>query len=322
MKIIIYNDMHIGDSLFAKSFVKKLVEVNDNIPIEMIIYYNSSLFEDIEGLKFIKGSKSNEYIRTNFNGEIEPKKVIDFNNEEYLVHKEITDKYLKAYNSNYYDNKNDILYLKLWFGCAKMRSEDELHQTTYNNYYKKLIDFVNDIYGLNIKNIPDDYAELPEIPKIDTSIFNNKKYIFYYNTYGNSGQAYPNINHDVVIQMLGEIFSNYEIVTVLKTTVKLNNVKSLEDDYNQKKPVDCRNLLYAYNCALNAELVFSFDTGSCFYYCNKHFNRDFKGLWFHCGISNFYFNQIMKNLITDKVKFVWITDNQSFANLLKQLIAL
>ena len=322
MKIIIYNDMHIGDSLFAKSFIKKLVELNKNeIPIEMIVYYNSSLFEDIDGLKFIKGSNDTYYTRSNFNGDIEPKKVINFNNKEYLEHKEITDKYLKAYNSNYYDANNEVLYLKLWFGCAKMRNEDELDQKIYNTYYKKLINFVNDTYDLNIKNIPDNYFDLPEIPVIDTSIFDNKQFILYYNTYGNSGQAYPHINHDVVILVFGETFHNYEIVTVLKTNITLNNVKSL-DDYNQRKPIDCRNLLYAYNCALKAEVVFSFDTGSCFYYCNKNFNRDFKGTWLHCGISNFYFNQIMKNLNTDKVKFVWVSDNQSFANLFKQMISL
>lgn len=322
MKIIIYNDMHIGDSFFAKSFIKKLVEVNNDIPIEMIIYYNSSLFRDIKGLKIIEGSKNNEYQRNDFNGDIEPRYIIDFNNEEYLEHKGNTDKYLKAYNSNYYDKDKNILYLKLWFGCAKM-NHDELDQKAYNRYYKNLIDFVNNNYRLNIKNIPDNYEDLPEIPYIDTNeIDKNKKIIFYYNNYPNSGQAYPNINHDVILQELGETFKNHEIITVLKTSVNMKNVKSLEKDYNKKKQIDCMNLLYAYHCALKAELVFSFDTGPCFYYCNKNFNRDFKGIWLHCGVANFYFNQIVKNLTTDKVKFLYVYDNNSFINTLKQMISL
>lgn len=325
MKIIIYNDMHIGDSLFAKSFIKKLVEVNNNeIPIEMIIFYNSFLFTDITGLRFINGSKSNDYVISNFNGDIEPRKIIQYDNEEYLQqHKKITDKYLKDYDSNYFDNDNDILYLKLWFGCAKMKSEDELKQNVYNTYYRNLIAFVNDKYNLTIKNIPIDYFDLPEIPYVDTSIFDNKKFILYYNTYGNSGQAYPNINHDVVIQALSEKFKNYEIVTVLNTSVTNENVKSLESDYNQKKLIDCRNLCFAYNCALKAEIVFSFDTGASFYYCNKNFDKDFNGTWFHCGISNFYFNQIKENLSnSNKVKFIWIRHNEDFLNLFKQMISI
>ena len=166
---------------------------------------------------------------------------------------------------------------------------------------------INNNYNLNLIII-NDINLLPTIPETNIDDFlkfkNNKKIIFYYNYYGNATQKFD-INHDDNIIKLSNKYNDYVICCAFKPNVNNNNIISLEY-FNYIKEPSCENVAKAYYCAINSDIVYTFDTGACFYYLNNDFNKMFKGILYHvqCVDDNRYYTRINNQLENDKIKSI------------------
>jgi len=330
MKLIFFNDAHIGDTLFCKSFIKQFCILNKDKDISIIVYYNSFIYNDIPNLKIINISNNNNYNNTSFNGNnVNPMDFTIFDNKEYLKHKYICDNFLKTYSLYYFDKINNTIYFKLWIGCHYTHiyniecSYIECNLKECNNYYNAIINYFNNNYNLNYNLIENNSTILPTIPYSDISNFiefkKNKKIIFYYNFYPNSSQSFPNINHDIIINHLAIIFPNYYICSTANNNCNLSNVLSLEKDFNIIKTIDCNNISKCLHCAILCDLVFTFDIGACFYFLSNDFNINFKNKWFHCSNVPVYFYRIKQYIDNNNINYININNNNDFINIINQI---
>jgi hypothetical protein len=306
MKIIFFNEAHCGDGYFFKSFIKQFCELNYNIDIYLMLKYNSFVFSDIPNLYFITASNDINYTDDNFNGNNDPYNCINLNNNEYIYHYNILQQ--KFLNDNYLFI-NNIFYIKIWIGNSNCATYLECDLIKCNNYYNNIINTINNVYETNFQLIK--YCSmLPTIPTTNINKFllfkQNRKIIFYYNYICNSGLSWiyhPDYNHDNNILYLSNLFADHIICCALKPNVSNVNIISIED-FGYVKDITCENIAKAYYCALNSDIVFSFDTGACFYYLNNSFNDYFKGIWYHVSLDTFYYNRINDILKNNKVKFI------------------
>jgi hypothetical protein len=79
------------------------------------------------------------------------------------------------------------------------------------------------------------------------------------------------------------------------------------DDLGYVKSSSCENIAKALYCAMNSDMVFSFDIGACFYLCNSKFNKIFKGIWYHVSNNVFYYKQI--NDVLNNNKFLLLNSD-------------
>lgn len=306
MKIIFYQWGHIGDGFWTKSFIKQFCELNTNHDISLMIKYNSFLFTDIPNLKIILPCTVNKYTDNNFNGKsYDPFNNIILDNNEFLMYYNIVE---EPFPNVFFKLLDDILYIKMWYGFSYDSGLDiDCDIKKLNIYFNNIINNINNNYNLNL-NLINDINLLPTIPETNIDEFlnfkNNKKIIFYYNYYGNASQKF-NINHDDNIINLSIKYNDYIICCALKPNVNNNNIISLEY-FNYIKEPSCENVSKAYYCAINSDIVYSFDTGACFYYLNNNFNDMFKGIWYHVQTvdDNKYYTRINNQLKNDKVKCI------------------
>jgi hypothetical protein len=205
------------------------------------------------------------------------------------------------------------IYIKLWIGHCENKSKVQYLECDINNcnyYYNEIINNINSIYKLNIKLI-ENIDLLPIIPVTNIDEFlsfrKDKIIIFYYN-YNPNSQQNINANHEENIKNLSNNYNNYIICCAIDSIYKASNVISLEKFGYIKEP-SCENISKAYYCAMNSNIVISFDVGACFYYLNKNFNKDFNGYWFHISLYNSYFNKINQYLNNKKVIYLNNIDN-------------
>lgn len=107
----------------------------------------------------------------------------------------------------------------------------------------------------NLNKITNNYNELPVVPytNIDYYLeFRKIKIIFYYNVYPNSGQPIPVNDHNIIIEILANLYNDYFIVTC--------NNKHLES---------CENVARNIHYALNYDYIITFDIGVCLYILNN-----------------------------------------------------
>ena len=142
-------------------------------------------------------------------------------------------------------------------------------------------------FDFNFKT-PDKYEVI--IPELDINFFldfkKDKKIIIYYNDLPKSGQKFPYIKHDEVIDYLADIYNDYIIITSLPSNIKKSNVISL-DFFNIEYTPCCKNIYYTIYFAMNSDLVFSYDVGATFIYNNNKINDLFKGKWYHITSINY-----------------------------------
>jgi len=305
MKIIFYQWGHIGDGFFTKSFIKQFCELNDDHDISLMLKYNSFLFTDILNLKIIMPCNDNKYTNNDFNGKnYDPFNNIIVDNDEYLINNNIVE---EPFPDIFYRLYNDVLYIKTWFGIISNYDITDYMDCDigkFNIYFNNIINDINNKYDFNLKLI-NNIDLLPTIPKTDIYEFlnfkNNKKIIFYYNFYGNAHQKF-NIDHDDNIIKLSNKYPDYFICCALKPNVSNYNIISIEN-FNYIKDPSCKNITNAYYCAINSDIVYSFDTGACFYYLNNDFNDTFQGIWYHVQSvdDNRYYIRINDRLKNDRV---------------------
>jgi len=305
MKIIFFNDWHIGDHLFCKSFIEQFCELNKEFDISLIISYNSFLFSDIKNLNIITPSINIQYTDNNFNGHLyDPINNIIVNNNLYIYYKNIIDNFGKK--KNYHIYNDEIIFINVWIGAADnfdFALSIECDLSKCNNYFNNIINIINnDVLKIKLINNLD---MLPSIPytNIDNFInyiaINKKKTIFYYNYYPNSGQSFTNINHEYNIQSLSIKYNDYIICCAIKPEYIANNIIFIEQfEYN--KDITCENVAKSLYCAMNSDIVFSFDVGACFYYLNNLLEQTFKGVWFHVACTNNYYKNIANSDIIKK----------------------
>jgi hypothetical protein len=307
-KIIFFNNWHIGDHLFCKSFIEQFCELNKEFDISLIISYNSFLFCDIKNLNIIMPSINIQYTDNNFNGQLyDPINNIIVNNNLYIYYKNIIDNFGKK--KNYHIYNDEIIFINVWIGAADnfdFALSIECDLSKYNDYFNNIINIINIINndGLKIKLI-NNLDMLPSIPytNIDNFInyiaINKKKTIFYYNYYPNSGQSFTNINHEYNIQSLSIKYNDYIICCAIKPEYNANNIIFIEQ-FGYNKDITCENVAKALYCAMNSDIVFSFDIGACFYYLNNLLEQTFKGVWFHVACTNKYYKNIANSDIIKK----------------------
>jgi len=310
MNIIFHNIAHTGDFLFSKSFIKQFCEINNDLNISYLANYNSFLFSDITNLKIITPNKENSYTDTEFNGNYDPLQNIVITNTLY-------DNYIKIFNNKFENNNftiiNNNIYIKLWIGDCNnklLTQQLECDIVNCNNYYNYIIKNINSIYNLNI-NLIENIDLLPIIPftNIDEFLsFRKDKIIIFYYNYNPNSQQNINANHEENIKKLSNNFNNYIICCAIKPIYNASNVISIENFGYIKEP-SCENIAKAYYCAMNSNIVISFDIGACFYYLNQNFNKDFKGYWFHISLYNSYFNKLNQYLNNNNVIYSNNIDN-------------
>ena len=306
-KIIFFNDWHIGDHLYCKSFIKQFCELNKNFDISLMVVYNSFLFSDISNLNIIMPSNDIEYTNNNFNGLYDPINSINIDNNIYKYYRNIIDTLGK--NKNYHIYNDEIIFINLWIGAANdliMNIECDLAKC--NNYFNNIIHYNINNSLLNI-NLINNIDMLPSIPYTNIDVFlnyisnNKKKTIFYYNYYPNSGQYFTNINHEYNIKNLSIKYKDYIICCADKPEYNADNIIYIEQ-FGYTKNITCENIAKALYCAMNSDIVFSFDIGACFYYLNNLFDQTFKGVWFHIGCTDKYYKQIANiDIIKKKILF-------------------
>ena len=297
-KIIFFNDWHIGDHLFCKSFIQQFCELNKDFDISLIISYNSFLFSDISNLNIIMPSNNIEYIDNNFNGlSYDPMNNININNDLYKYYKKIIDNLGKT--KNYHIYNQEIIFINVWIGPADSYDftfSIECNLINCNKYYNYIINDINNINKLKI-NLINNMDLMPSIPYTNIDDFlnfistNKKKTIFYYNYYPNSGQSFTNINHEDNIKSLSIKYNDYIICCAIKPECNADNIISIEQ-FGYNKDITCENIANALYCAMNSDIVFSFDVGACFYYLNNLFEQTFKGVWFHVACTDKHYNSI------------------------------
>ena len=294
--------------LFTKSFIKQFCEKNnnDNIKIYNLMKYNYALFNDIPNLNIIKAehnySNDKEYINNIINDYLYFNYLNNNESRDYIEH--II--FLINNNHNFIDNNyliyNNTIYIKVWFANSNLK-DIECSNYICNQYFNSIITNIN----THLKNeyqlkLIDNCELLPSIPNSNIDKFlsykKDKKLIFYYNYEPKSGQNVP-YNHENNIIYLSNKFSDYIICCSLKSNYKSDNVICLEN-FDYITDASCENIVKSYYCALNSDIVISFDIGACFYYSNNDFNNDFKGKWFHLSVIDYYYNKMINNIKENK----------------------
>jgi len=310
MNIIFYNCAHIGDLLFSKSFIKQFCDNNNNFNISYVMDYNSFLFSDINNLNIIipNNDIDNKY-NNDFNGYYDPIKSINITNNLYI-------QYINFFKNNFdninYTIHNNNIYIKLWIcDCtSNYNSLDlECNIININNYYNNIINNINFNYGFNIKLITN-LNLLPDIPYTNIDKFllfrkSTKKIIFYYNYNPNSNQNI-NTNHENNLMYLSQKYNNYIICCAVKPIYNSYNIISM-DDFGYIKSPSCENIAKTLYCAMNSDIVFTFDIGACFYLCNPKFNQIFKGIWYHISNNDYYYKKI--NDVLNNNKFLLLNSD-------------
>jgi hypothetical protein len=307
MNIIFYNEAHIGDLLFTKSFLKQFCELNNNNNISYIINYNSYLFSDISNLNIIIPNNENKYNNNNFNGNyIDPTNYITINNDLYIMYNNF---FNNKFDNNNYTMINNNIYIKLWIKYNDNNDNNDIECNTLNinKYYNNIIYNINNTYNLNIKLI-NNCNLLNDIPYTNIDDFllfrQNKKIIFYYN-YNQNTLNTELTNHDINIIELSKKYKDYIICCALKPNCTDFNIISIEK-FGYIKDPSCENIAKALYCAMNSDYVISFDVGACFYYYNSIFNNTFKGKWIH-KITNYRYN--FNKFLNDYIIYINNIDN-------------
>lgn len=285
-------NLHIGDFLLFKSFIKKFCNVNYDKNIKLLVVNNDYkvsnkfLFNDIPNLEIIN---DNNY---NFNIWY-PLNII-----------------------------NNIIYVNIWIPNINALWDLNIAELycdlfKFTNYYNNLINYINNNYNTSYNLIPDNYKELPTIPYTNINDFlefkKNKKIIFYYNVYPKSGQPIPINNHNIIIEKLADYYQDYFIVCSNKTNVNKINVLNTEDVFNSKHTDDCENVAKNIYHALNSDYIILYDVGVCLYILNDNV-KNFKGKIIHINNDNRFYKGVQTALNIDNYINLFVKDEEELLN--------
>ena len=279
IRILFYNNAHIGDIFFSQPYIKNIVDSNQDT-FDYYTYCECNYFiltSLLPNVKKIKEYPEIYNILQSYN----------FCPGEQLYH---------------YDRINNILLLNTWWTSFKRLPSVTIPNicdlVAYFHFYKLIIDRVNIEYNLSINFRPlrNEYPKsvsqrliLPEYPKINIQTFlnyktiqnnNNKKVVFYYNVLAISGQPFPVNNHEEHLHIIKELqrkdiilFLPYKIDIIVNYIFenKITNIIFADDMFNLTFDEDCENIYYYAKIAQHCDTSFYFDTGRCFLYVNNEF---------------------------------------------------
>lgn len=308
MIIIFYNLAHLGDTYFSQPLISNFCFQNPNDNISVFVLYNWFIYSQIPNLKILYEKDNNEnntYINT---PSLYHTPFNILNNSKYIT-------FLNFIKSHEYDSFfifDNILYINTWIGGNKhlFLNDGECDIKILNNNFYNLIQLINKTYGFNLSY--NNTNIFPTIPSIDITSFlelrKNKKVIFYYNLLPKSCQSFPNINHDDIIAFLADYYKDYIICTAIDTNIKRENIICVSAFGYNITPC-AKNIGFCCHIAMKSNIIFSFDTGACFYYCNSVINDVLKGKWFHIYSDNKYFNKFKKYIDNNNIIGWYITNN-------------
>lgn len=317
MKILFYNLAHIGDTFFAYPCVKAFCEQNVGSDIYAFMLYNWYIYSEIENLKILH-TENNLYNNGLSANDVPENKI---NNINYINYKDFFFQHMR----DAYFIANDTIHVNTWIGNNKyITTLAECNTNIMFENFKTLIHHINLEYGTDfVFEIPD--IRLPHLPEIDVSEFKihkkSRKSIFYYNYNARSGQSFPLINHDNIIEFLSKMFIDYVICCALPTTCNNGNVISIQDLGYKVTPC-CKNVVQSAYIAMNSDYVLSFDCGACFFYVNDIFNKIFQGKWFHIVANDeTYYDIICQQLHNDRILKLNVTNETELKNhIVKQIL--
>jgi len=307
LKIVFYNNAHIGDIFFSQPYVKNIINSNGD-KFDYYIY-----------------CECNYFIFTNLFSNI---KKIKEHPEIYNI--------IQSYNFHpgeklyYYDRDNNVLLLGTWYANFKRLTDVSpplnCDLIAYNDFYKLVIQKVNAEYNIcvnfNISSIP----IFPEFPNINIQKFldykkiqndKNIQIVFYYNVLACSSQRFPVNNHEqhlhIIIELLKKenivLFLPYKIENIVNY-INENNITNIifVDDmfYLSSTDEDCSNIYYYSKIALHCEVSFYFDTGRCFLYVNNEFieNNILGCKRYHVSNDSYYYDMFNKYFDNSYSSFV------------------
>jgi len=354
MRIILYNNFHIGDTFVAKSFIKRLCEYNKEHSFELFCYYNYYIYSDIPNLKI--QYKSDKYIHPlQFNQYAHDALNVDY---MYKIFEQ------NVYNTYFKFDENTIA-INTWIGTWFKYASDICIECNHINYLicaERILQVVNNEYKLNltigeinnelrIEFINEKNRLTNILTEIPTSNFENeinKKFrewknsqeiinkivIFYYNFYPSSGQQVPIMldGHNYVINTL--INNNPNIILIVPNKNEYleminrnnqignigNKIYECADFVNYEIDPSCKNVAMCEYIASLCDYSIHYDIGACFYYMNNYIDKTDRRI-IHIGVNDKYVSQFIYVLNKLKInKNIHVILSNNIYEILNQLL--
>jgi len=325
LKILFYNNAHIGDIHFSQPYVKNIIDSNgDNFDYYIYCECNYFIFTNLfPNIKKIKEHPEIYNIMQSY----------DFHPGEKLY---------------YYDRNNNILLLGTWYAnftrLSGVSCPINCDLLAYFDFYNLVIQRLNAEYDMCVNFTPFQISQsatpstllyaseagslnekicnisskpiIPEFPKIDIQKFldykkiqnyKNKQIVFYYNVLAASSQRFPVNNHEEHLQIIKELltkdiilFLPYKIDSIIHY-IRENNITNIifvDDMFNLTFDEDCENIYYYIKISQYCDISFYFDTGRCFLYVNNEFIENNNNILdvkrYHFANNPYYYNTFNK----------------------------
>jgi len=329
IKIVIYNNLNIGDTFFAQPFVRNIVMNNKDIfDFYFFCKFNTAAYSDtIPGIKNVLDTPELLNDFPIYNKDCNYEFVLPHN---YLIHHYVVNKrilFINTWIGNYNKdiNKNPHI-LELY----KDNNCEELNVISYIKYYQNTLDDIYNKYNIKVNYNPNDKILLPTFPKLDNIIINkfidfknkaNKKLVYLINYMGCSRQLLPYKEIKDFIPIINKLIKkDYIVLLPYKDTDLLsyklyNNIESMyfmTDEFNLTIDSSCRNLYYCTKFGNMCDITVSFDTGRNYLYMNNDFideynNNKNSNKKYHFGVSDRLYNNLLNNKLlapTNYIKFI------------------
>jgi hypothetical protein len=334
LKIVFYNNWHVGDIFFAQPFIKNVVDHNGG----KFDYYFFCHYSD-----FI------------YTGIIPTIKNINYENEFSEIVKNIKNHNYNYENYVYLENQN-ILLINTWI--ASMNYHWNKKQSVLDNYkdYLKECDLISYIKAYEVTlsliwqnlNIKIEYCSdielsYPVLPDLNIDYFNDfkeknkdRKLVFLNNYRPASGQRTSIQHSNEFIDLIDFLLKKESVVLLPENdnevlNYKLNNnmvdLYFMLDEFPIEKNQISSSLYYCSKIGNECDISISFDVGRSFLYVNKTFMDEFKNgknknIKFHFGVNDFYFKNLIYNEFVPKNYATFINANncQDIKNYLSSMI--
>ena len=327
IKIIFYNNWHVGDIFFAQPFIKNIVDYNnENFDYYFFCHYNDFIYTSvIPNIKNIKYENDFLEIVKNMN---------NYNYENFI-----------------YLNEEKILLINTWIGSMSYTWNKKQHiLDNYKDYLKEcdLISYIK-CYDITLNNILKEHniqinycndIQLcyPVLPDLNIDYFLNfkknidKKIVFLNNYNPASGQK-TSIKESYEFIDLIHFFIEKKYVVLLpennkeilqyKVENKINDLYFMMDEFPIENNNISSSLYYMSTIGNHCDVSICFDVGRSLLYINKNFMDEFKNLnnfnkKFHFSVSDYYIKSLIDNEIVPKnfVKYINANNCQDIKNYL------
>jgi len=294
LKVIFFNNAHIGDTFLAQPFVKNIVDYNPGLDYYIYVECNDFIYTSI--IKDIKNIMNFDFFDSKSISDVTSKK-------EHIKHHIVE----KLNNICYYYNETEnLLIINTWqglFNLPGIYKPNSCDLPGYIGFYNSLINEINRVSHLNLVFNNSHDLILPTFPILNIDKFFKfrddhvgKKLIFYYNIKACSGQSFPiksDIEHNEIISKLADDPNSIIFIPYKNNDIAdRENIIFVNDMFNLTLDDTCENVYYYILIASHCDISYYFDTGRCFLYLNSQFiknNPDGK-IRIHFACNDYYYN--------------------------------